>query len=82
MKKLNIDIAERKASVLRRRLCSADRLSDAAMARALDFLNTSGSRSSALLLDVTRADQRRDEVGFRFVVAMRGGRARHAPKNA
>lgn len=70
MKKVNIDIADRNASDLRRRLCSAERRSDAATLLALGFVNTPGSRSSALLVDVTRPDQRRDEVGLVFRAAM------------
>jgi len=54
---VSIDIAERYGSALRRRLTSADRLSDAAMRRALENVNTPGSRSSASLVRVTRADQ-------------------------
>src|SRR5262249_14571542 len=46
-KNVNIDIADRNESVLRRRLRSAERLSDMATARGLDFWNTPGSRSSA-----------------------------------
>lgn len=59
MWKLSIDMAERNGSALRRLLASAERLSDAAIARAERRLKTPGSRSSALLLASTRADQRR-----------------------
>ena len=44
---------------LRRLLCSAERLSERAIRRALVDLKTFGWRSSALLRRVTRADQRR-----------------------
>src|SRR5207248_3890777 len=56
MWKFSIDIAERNGALLRRRLCSAERLSERAMARALDFLKTPRSRSRALLVRMTRAD--------------------------
>src|SRR5687768_2098004 len=52
-------MAERNGSDLRRRLRSADRFSERAMLRALLWLNTPWSRSSALLVRVTRPDQRR-----------------------
>src|SRR5438552_13299465 len=58
MWKLSIDIAERNGALLRRLLRSAERLSERAIARALRFLNTPRSRSSALLVRMTRADQR------------------------
>jgi hypothetical protein len=57
--KFSIDIAERKGELLRRRLCSAERFSERATARALRCLNTPDSRSSALLVRMTCADQRR-----------------------
>jgi hypothetical protein len=44
---------------LRRRLCSADRLSESAMARGLSFLKTLSSSVRASLVCVTRFDQRR-----------------------
>lgn len=52
-------MAERYGSLLRRRLCSADRLSDWAMAVGSASLKTPGSRSSALLVSVTWRDQYR-----------------------
>ena len=58
MWKFSIDIAERNGALLRRLLRSAERLSERAIARALRFLNTPPSRSSALLVRMTRADQR------------------------
>lgn len=58
MWKVNIDMAERKGSDLRRRLASAERFSDRAMALGLSLVNTPGSRSSALLLCITRFDHR------------------------
>jgi hypothetical protein len=60
MKKVSIDIAERKGSDFRRSLRSAERLSDWATALGLRFLNTPCSRSSASLFAVTRFDHRRD----------------------
>jgi hypothetical protein len=59
MKKVSIDIAERNGSDLRRRLLSAERLSDKATAFGFGFLKTPDSRSSALLVAVTRPDQPR-----------------------
>ena len=56
--KLSIDIAERNGLDLRRVLASADRLSDCATSRALGSVNTPGSRSSASLVRITRADHR------------------------
>src|SRR6185312_16048597 len=58
MWKLSIDIAERNGSDLRRRLASAECLRDSAISRALRFVNTPGSRSSASLVCITRCDQR------------------------
>src|SRR6266568_6533849 len=49
-------MAERNGSALRRRLRSAERLSDAAMARGLRSLNTPSSRSRASLVSFTRRD--------------------------
>jgi len=54
---VNIDIAERYGSDLRRWLRSAERLSDAATPRGVRCVNTPGSRSSALLVSITRCDQ-------------------------
>jgi hypothetical protein len=59
MKNVSIDIAERNESTRRLRLRSAERLSESATALGLAFLKTPSSRSSALLVAVTRADQRR-----------------------
>jgi hypothetical protein len=59
MWKFSIDIAERNGALLRRLLCSAERFRDCAIARGLRFVKTLGSRSSALLVLMTRADQRR-----------------------
>jgi hypothetical protein len=56
MKKFNIDIAERNGSALRRVLCSAERLSDRAMAFGSLFMKTPCSKSSALLRCITFAD--------------------------
>jgi hypothetical protein len=58
MKKVNMDIAERCELDLRRRLRSAERFSEAAILRGLDFVNTRFSSVSASLSRVTRADQR------------------------
>ena len=58
MWKFSIDIAERNGALLRRLLCSAERFSERAMARGLRFVKTPCSRSSALLVRMTRADQR------------------------
>src|SRR3989442_6702423 len=58
MWKLSIDIAERNGALLRRLLRSAERLSERAIARGLRLVNTRRSRSSALLVRMTRADQR------------------------
>ncbi len=57
-----MDIAERKGSDLRRRLDSAERLREAAIALPLAFLKTPGSRSKALEVRSTSADQRRVAV--------------------
>ena len=51
-----MDIADRKAVDLRRRLTSADRLSERAMAEALFNLKTPAFRSKASLFAVTPAD--------------------------
>src|SRR5262245_34113784 len=50
--------AERKGLALRRRLASAERLSDKAIARGLPRVKTPRSRSSASLSRVTRWDHR------------------------
>src|ERR1043166_4104154 len=68
----------------RRRLRSAERLRDTAMARGLVEENTLGSRSSALLAAVTRPDQREFLAGmllaFRvafFLVLLENGARGH-----
>ena len=48
-----MDIADRKGSVLRRVLLSAERFRDAAISRGSSRANTPGSRSRALLVLVT-----------------------------
>src|SRR5690349_17858920 len=53
-----MDIAERNGADLRRSLASAERLSEAAIARAERCVKIPGSRSSALLVRPTAADQR------------------------
>jgi len=58
MWKFSIDIAERNGALLRRLLRSAERLSERAMARGLRLVKAPRSRSSALLVRMTRADQR------------------------
>jgi len=52
-----MDIADWYGPALRRRLRSADRLSEAAIARELPCLKTAGSSASALLRRVTSPDQ-------------------------
>jgi hypothetical protein len=59
MWKLSIDIADWNGLAFRRRLASADLFSEAAIARGERCLKTPGSRSRALLVFMTRADQRR-----------------------
>src|SRR5262245_31945258 len=77
MWKLSIDIAERKGALLRRALRSAERLSDSATARGRRRVKTPSSRSSALLVRITRADHRRALVlGMTIVFA------RHMPDAA
>jgi len=71
---LSIDIAERNGALLRRELASAERLSERATARGLRLVNTPRSRSSALLVRMTRADQR---LFARFAMARR--RANRVP---
>lgn len=56
MKKFSIDIAERNGSALRRELCSAERLSERAMAFGSLFVKTPCWRSSASLLSMTLCD--------------------------
>jgi hypothetical protein len=56
MKKFSIDIAERNGSAFRRVLCSAERLSDRAMAFGSLLVKTPCSRSSASLRSITFAD--------------------------
>ncbi|KAF7963718.1 hypothetical protein AWV80_06575 [Cupriavidus sp. UYMU48A] len=52
-------MADWKAVPLRRRLCSAERLSEAAISFGSVCLKMSGSRSSASLCSLTFCDQRR-----------------------
>ncbi len=59
-----MDIAERNGSVLRRSLARAERRNDWATARGESSLNTPGSRSRALLVVVTRCDQRLLALGL------------------
>jgi len=77
MWKLSIDIAERKGALLRRPLCSAERLSESATARGLRRAKTPFSRSSALLVRMTRADHRRVPVP-----AMLERQATYVPRDA
>ena len=69
-----MDMAERKGELLRRLLRSADRLSDSAISRARRLVNTPFSSVKALLVRVTRADQRRDDrfmpIAFEVDVAI------------
>lgn len=68
-------MADRKGSALRRRLASAERFSEAAIARGERCVKTPDLRSSALLSRVTLADQRRLVVVARrcvLVVRRRG----------
>ena len=51
-------MADRNGSLFRRRLRSAERFNESAMLRGLSRENTPGSKSSALLVSVTRRDQR------------------------
>jgi hypothetical protein len=55
---VSIDIAERNGSLFRRRLRSAERLSERAIATGSFLANTLCSRSSASLVRVTRCDHR------------------------
>ena len=59
MWKLSIDIADWNGSAFRRRLASADLFNEAATACGERWVKTPGSRSRALLVLITRADQRR-----------------------
>jgi hypothetical protein len=54
---VSIDIADRYGSDLRRLLRSAERFKDCAIAVAERSRNTPSSKSSALLVRVTRPDQ-------------------------
>jgi hypothetical protein len=67
--KLSMDIAERKGSDLRRRLRSAERLSDSAICLGVLFVKTPFSRSSALLVCITRRDHRRLALAVRAALA-------------
>jgi hypothetical protein len=67
--KLSMDIAERKGSDLRRRLRSAERLSDSAICLGVLFVKTPFSRSSALLVCITRRDHRRFALAVRAALA-------------
>src|SRR6266404_5038050 len=61
-------MAERNEPLLRRRLRSAERFNDRAMARGLANENTPLSKSSASLVSVTRCDQRLAfTTDFRFL---------------
>ena len=57
MKKVNIDIAERKGELLRRLLYLAECFSERAISRGSSSAKTPASRSSALLSRVTFCDQ-------------------------
>ena len=59
MWKLSIDIADWNGTAFRRRLASADLFSEAAIACGERWVKTPGLRSRALLVFMTRADQRR-----------------------
>src|SRR5437870_13526045 len=76
MWKFSIDIAERNGALLRRLLCSAERLSDSATARGLRLVKTRFSRVRALLVRITRADHRRAEA-----VAMHKGACEHRARS-
>ena len=67
--KLSMDIAERKGSDLRRRLRSAERLSDSAICLGVLFVKTPFSRSSALLVCITRRDHRWLALAVRAALA-------------
>lgn len=66
-------IAERNGDDLRRRLRSAERLSERAICSGF-LVKTRFSKSSALLRSVTAADQRRGERLFDFVALARDRR--------
>ncbi len=68
-------MADRNGDAFRRRLCSAARLSDSAMRRALCCLKMSGSRSRALLVAMTLADHLR---AYEAPVRRPGGALRRA----
>jgi hypothetical protein len=57
---VSIDIADMKGPAFRFLLCSAERLSESAIARGLLFAKTRGSSRRASLSRVTRCDHRRD----------------------
>jgi len=61
-----MDIADWNGLDFRRRLASADRFNDCAMRRALDDVNTPGSRSSASLVLETAPDHRCTRVAASF----------------
>lgn len=61
-------MAERNGDDFRRLLCSAERFKEAAIRFGLCQVKTLGSRSSALLSCVTRADQRRELGVFDFAL--------------
>lgn len=74
-------MAERSGADRRRLLRSAERLSEAAIARA-PFLNTDASRSSALLVSVTSFDHFFERAGRRADVLERLGFARLVRRDA
>src|SRR5215472_3760579 len=59
MYKFSIDIADWKGPALRRRLRSAERFKESAILRGLLWAKTRCSSARALLVSVTRCDQRR-----------------------
>ena len=65
-----MDMAERYGADLRRRLRSAERLSDRAIAVGVFLAKTWRSRSSASLLRVTEADHFGREDGLRLLAAL------------
>jgi hypothetical protein len=67
-----MDMAERYGADLRRRLRSAERLSDRAIAVGVLLAKTRRSKSSASLLRVTEADHFRRADGLRLLVALAG----------
>src|SRR5438309_535912 len=67
--RFSMDMAERNGVLFRRPLRAAERRSESAISRAPFFVKTPGSKSSALLSRVTRADQRFPLRGLaRFLV--------------